>query len=124
MKYIPTIVRVVLALILLQTLYFKFTAHPDSVYIFERVALGSQGRIGIGVLELIAAVLLLVPRYAWVGALLAMTLMSGAVIFHLTILGREVQGDGQRLFYMAVFCLAAAVFTLVAYRKDIPHQNG
>ncbi|MEZ4933630.1 MAG: hypothetical protein R2788_16100 [Saprospiraceae bacterium] len=61
MKIFALIIRLLVAVILLQTLYFKFTASPESVYIFEQTGLGAAGRIGSGIAELIAAILILVP---------------------------------------------------------------
>ena len=121
--YILTGIRVLVALILLQTLYYKFTAHPDSVYIFEKVGLGATGRIGLGIVELIAGILLLVPKYAWLGALMALGVISGALISHFTILGTEVNGDGGLLFYLALTVFVGSLITLIAYRKHIPFQN-
>src|SRR6185437_11400211 len=93
--------RIVAAIILLQTLFFKFTAAPESVYIFTRLGtfihgyvpfagistLEVWGRIGSGVVELIAAVLLLTSRFVWAGALLAMAATAGAILSHLSFLG-------------------------------------
>ncbi|MEO1452065.1 MAG: DoxX family protein [Bacteroidota bacterium] len=93
-KYGLILLRLVVAVILVQTLFFKFTAHPDSVYIFSTIGLEPFGRIGIGVLELIASILLLVPRTVWAGSVLSLGLMGGAIMMHLTQLGIEVQGDG------------------------------
>ena len=101
------------AVILLQTLYFKFTASPESVYIFTTVGMEPWGRIGSGIVELIAAILILTPRTTWLGALLAMGVMSGAIFFHITMLGIEVQGDGGLLFAYALlvfFCCAVLVY--------------
>lgn len=103
------ILRLITAGILLQTLYFKFSAHPDSVYIFEQTGLGAPGRIGIGILELIAALLILIPRYTHLGATLAAGIISGAIFFHLTKLGIEVKGDGGTLFYLAVTVFVASL---------------
>ena len=97
-KRIPLILRIVVAAILIQTLRFKFSAHPDSVYIFEKVGLEPYGRIGIGILELIAGVLLLIPKTVWAGTLLTIGVISGAVFMHLTLLGIEVNNDGGVLF--------------------------
>lgn len=112
--------RIIAALILLQTLFFKFTAAPESVYIFTTVHAEPWGRIGSGVIELIAALLLLVPATVWVGALLALGVMTGAIVSHLTVLGIEVMGDRGLLFGLAltVFCSSAAVLAL--HRKQIP----
>jgi putative oxidoreductase len=75
---------------LLQTLFFKFTAPPESVYIFTKVGVEPWGRIGSGIAELIAAILLFVPGLTWLGAALALGIMGGAVLSHLTVLGIEV----------------------------------
>ena len=111
--------RIIAAGILLQTLYFKFTGAPESVYIFETVGMEPYGRIGSGIMELIAAILLLVPRTAWLGAVLGIGVISGAIFFHLTKLGIEVQGDGGLLFYLAVVVLFCCLVTLYIHKKDI-----
>ena len=117
---ISWVVRLIAAAILIQTLYFKFTAHPDSVYIFEQTGFGAAGRIGTGILELISAILLITPRFAWLGATLTTGVMSGAIFFHLTRLGIEVKGDGGTLFALAVIVLACSVITLWLSRRKIP----
>ena len=119
-KYIPLILRIVVAIILLQTLYFKFTAHPDSVYIFTKADLEPHGRIGIGILELIAAILILIPKTVWLGAGLTLGLISGAIFMHLTKIGIEVNGDGGTLFILAVVTFVSAAITLFIERKKIP----
>ena len=88
----------VAAAILVQTLYFKFTGAPESVYIFTRVGAEPWGRISSGIVELIAAILLLTPRFTWLGSVLALGVMARAILSHLTILGIEVQGDKGLLF--------------------------
>ncbi len=105
------LLRIIPAIILLQTLYFKFSGAPESVYIFSTLGIEPYGRIGSGIAELIAAVLLLIPKTIWMGALLSLGVISGAIISHLTILGIEVQGDGGYLFALAlvVFVCSAAV---------------
>ena len=122
-KYIPLILRIVVAIILIQTLRFKFTGHDDSIYIFSKVGMEPWGRIGIGVMELIAGILLLVPRTAWLGALLTLGIIGGAILMHLTILGVEVNGDGGGLFYMAVLTFLLSAIILWWYRKEIPYIN-
>jgi len=116
--------RIVVALILIQTLRFKFTAHPDSVYIFTKVGLEPFGRIGIGVLELIAATLILIPKTIWAGSILTIGLLSGAVMMHLTLLGIEINNDGGLLFYMAVGVLILSIIILFTQRKNIPFIGG
>lgn len=105
------LLRIIPAIILLQTLYFKFSGAPESVYIFSTLGIEPYGRIGSGIAELIAAVLILIPKTTWMGALLSLGVISGAIISHLTILGIEVQGDGGYLFALAlvVFVCSAAV---------------
>ena len=119
-KYIPLIIRLVIAVILIQTLGYKFTAHPDSVYIFEKAGLGDVGRIGSGIVELIAAILILIPRTIWLGALLTLGTISGALITHLTKIGIEVKGDGGTLFFMAVLIFILSAITLWIHKKEIP----
>jgi putative oxidoreductase len=112
--------RITAAVILLQTLFFKFTAAPESVYIFSKVGAEPWGRIGSGVVELIAAILLLTPRFAWAGAFLGLGVMTGAIISHLTILGIEVQGDKGLLFSLAIAVFVTSAITLYLHRGQIP----
>ncbi len=108
------------ALIMVQSLFFKFSAAPESVFIFEKVGQGDAGRIGTGVAELIAAALLLIPATAWLGALLGVGIMGGALISHLTLLGIEVQGDGGYLFFLALVVLVSCLGVLWIRRAQIP----
>ncbi|TMU56237.1 DoxX family membrane protein [Flagellimonas algicola] len=112
---ISWILRLVAAIILLQTLFFKFTGAPESIYIFEQVGMEPWGRYGSGVVELIASVLLLWPRTVGLGALMGIGVISGAIFFHLTSLGIEVQGDGGLLFYLAVIVLLCCAILLKMY---------
>jgi len=109
--------------ILGQTLFFKFTAAPESVYIFSTLGLEPWGRIGSGIAELVAALLLLTPRTAWLGALLTMGLLAGAIGAHLTRLGIEVQGDSGLLFALALVSFASAAAVAVLRRREIPVLN-
>ena len=119
-KIILLVLRIIVAIILIQTLRFKFMAHPDSVYIFSQVGLEPVGRIGIGILELIAGILLLIPKTVWAGATLTLGLIGGAIFMHLTKLGIEVNGDSGVLFYTAIITLILSGIILWFYRKDIP----
>ncbi len=110
--------RVVAALILLQTLYFKFTAHPQSVALFTKIGLEPYGRIGIGILELIASILLLIPITSGIGALLSFGLMSGALFFHFTSLGIEVDGDSI-LFIYALTVFIASLLLILLHKKSL-----
>ena len=114
------LLRVTAAAILLQTLYFKFTAAEESVYIFSTLGAEPWGRIGSGVVELLAAVLLLVPSTAPVGGALAIGVMSGAILSHLTVLGIEVRGDGGLLFALAALVWVAAAGVVWIYRGLLP----
>jgi len=113
-------IRIIIAIILLQTLWFKFSAHPDSVYIFTQVGLEPYGRIGIGILELIASILILIPRTSWLGAALVLGIIGGAIMMHLTQLGIEVNRDSGQLFYMALVVFILSAIVLYYYRRDIP----
>jgi putative oxidoreductase len=112
--------QLIVAGILLQTLFFKFTGAPESVYIFSTLGIEPWGRIGSGVVELIAAILLLVPATVTVGAVLALGVIAGAILSHLTVLGIEVQGDGGLLFSLALAVLAASAAILMLRRGEIP----
>lgn|SRR5690606_950185 len=111
--------RLLAAVIMFQTLYFKFGASEESVYIFETVGMEPWGRIGVGVLELVASILLLVNRTAWIGAGIALGLMTGAIGMHLTLLGIEVQGDGGYLFFLACVVFVCAAFVLVVEKDKV-----
>lgn len=111
--------RILAAVILLQTLYFKFSASEESVYIFTTVGMEPWGRIGVGSLELIASVLLLINVTAWLGAGLALGLMIGAIGMHLTLLGIEVKGDGGYLFFLALVVTLCSVWILFCNKTKI-----
>ena len=114
------VIRIIIAILLLQTLYFKFTAHPDSVYIFSKIGMEPYGRVGTGIMELIVSFLILLNRTQWLGALLALGLMFGAMFFHVTKLGIEVNNDGGLLFGMAVFIFVLSLVVLWINRTNIP----
>src|SRR5687768_14476017 len=117
MKTITWILRLIPAVLMLQTLVFKFSAAPESVYIFTKLDMEPWGRIGIGCMELIASVLLLIPRTTPIGALLAAGISAGALFFHLTKLGIEVQNDGGVLFILACIVFLTSGILLILYRK-------
>ena len=122
-KYGLLALRIIIAVTLIQTLRFKLTAHPDSVYIFTKVGLEPIGRIGIGIIELIAGILLLINKRAWLGAAITIGVISGAVIMHLTSLGIEINNDGGILFLTAVFILISSIVIFYTQRKSIPYIN-
>ena len=113
------LLRLIAALILLQTLFFKFTGAEESVYIFSQVGMEPWGRIGTGILELIASILILYPKTTFLGALLAAGLMAGAIGFHLVKLGIEVRGDGGLLFIYALLVFVSSLILLYVYREDL-----
>jgi len=114
------ICQLVAAVILGQTLFFKFTGAPESKYIFSTLGIEPWGRIGTGTLELITVILLLYPKTPAFGAVLAIGLMGGAIMGHLTKLGIEVQGDHGLLFALAVTVLCAALVIAFLRRREIP----
>jgi len=109
--------RIIPAVILLQTLFFKFTASEESVYIFSKLGAEPYGRIGSGIVELIAATLLLVPRTTLWGAILAFGVMAGAIASHAFVLGIVVKNDGGTLFVLAVVTLVCS-FILILYNRN------
>jgi len=108
--------RIAAAVILLQTLYFKFSGHPESVELFTKLGVEPWGRIGAGVIELIAGILLVIPATAFIGAFIGVGLMLGAIQSHLMVIGIESKGDGGQLLMLAivvlVFCLTLCVMHL------------
>jgi putative oxidoreductase len=112
--------RIVGAVILAQTLFFKFTGASESIYIFTKVGLEPWGRYGSGLAELIATILLLTPRFAWAGALLALGVIGGALVSHLTVLGIVVQNDGGLLFGLAITVFVTSAVTAFLHRRQIP----
>lgn len=112
------LLRITAAVILLQTLYFKFTGQPESVELFSKLGVEPWGRIGTGIIELITAILLLAPSTVFIGALLGVGLMAGAILSHITILGIESKGDGGQLFILAIITLLCCALLLVIYRKQ------
>jgi hypothetical protein len=114
------LLQIAVAAILFQTLFFKFTGAAESVYIFSTLGLEPWGRIGSGVAELIACVLLLIPSTVVWGAALSVLVISGAIVSHLTRLGIVVQNDGGLLFVLAVIVFAAALTILMLRRDELP----
>jgi hypothetical protein len=114
------VLQIVVALILFQTLFFKFTGAEESKYIFTKLGAEPWGRLGSGAVELIAVVLLLHPRTVTLGALLSAGVISGAILSHLTKLGIVVKDDGGLLFALALVVLAGSVAILAIRRTQIP----
>lgn len=116
------ICRIIVAIILAQTLFFKFTGAEESKYIFSTLMGENEaiGRIGSGVVELIAIVLLLIPNTAWLGALIALGTITGAIFSHLTKLGIVVKDDGGTLFILACIVFVLSALTLWIHKKEVP----
>src|ERR1043166_9088933 len=119
-RIIGWLCRIVAAVILAQTLLFKFTGAEESVYIFTKVGLEPWGRYGSGAAELIATILLLTPRFAWAGALLALGVIGGALVGLLTVLGIVVKDDGGLLFGLAITVFVTCAVTAFLHRRQIP----
>lgn len=113
------VLKLTVAIILLQTLYFKFTAHPDSVHIFSALGVEPFGRIGLGIIELITAGLILYPRTSILGMVLSLGIIVGAIGSHLLVLGLEVEGDGGGLFSLALVVLVADLLYFAMQRLEL-----
>lgn len=109
--------RIIAAIIMLQTLYFKFTAAPESVYIFSKVGMEPNGRIGTAIAELIASILIIYPKTSVIGAVMALGIMAGAIVTHLFILGIEVMNDGGQLFIYALVVTLTSLYILFQYLR-------
>ena len=122
LKIFDWIVRIVVAVILLQTLFFKFSGARESIYIFTTVGAEPWGRIGSGVVELIASILLLIPRTAAIGAILVFGTACGAIFSHLTKLGLTIPAvdDHGELFGLAVTIFMGSLVVLYLRRGEIP----
>lgn len=121
--YIYHIARYVVAVILLQTLFFKFSGAEESIFIFSTLGVEPWGRYGSGILELIASVLLILPKFTWIGALISINVMMGAILSHIFFLGLDVKGDGGLLFGLALLVLICSVYIAYLDRKKILYIN-
>jgi len=111
--------RLTVAIILLQTLYFKFTAHPDSVHIFSALGIEPWGRIGLGIVELITALLILIPKTKIIGMINSLGIIIGAVFSHLLVLGVTVGNDGGSLFTLAIIVFIASTLFLILHKSEV-----
>jgi uncharacterized membrane protein YphA (DoxX/SURF4 family) len=118
-KIMIWILKLIAAVIMLQTLFFKFTASEESVYIFSAIGMEPWGRIGSGVVELIASILILIPRTTAFGAVLGIGVMSGALFFHITKLGLVVMDDHGQLFVYALLVFLSCLTLLYLYKDQI-----
>ena len=113
------VLRLLSAIILLQTLYFKFSGAPESIYIFSTLGIEPYGRFGSGIAELVVAVLLLIPKKTWLGALGGTIIMAGAILSHIFVLGIEVQNDSGFLFGLAVVVMLSCLVLLYWDKEKI-----
>jgi uncharacterized membrane protein YphA (DoxX/SURF4 family) len=114
------IVKLIAVVILLQTLFFKFSGAEESIYIFTKLGVEPFGRIGSGIVELIASLLILIPRTTLLGALMGLGTMLGAIVSHLFILGIVVQNDGGELFTLAIITLICCIILVLQNKNKIP----
>jgi uncharacterized membrane protein YphA (DoxX/SURF4 family) len=117
--YISWTAQIIAAIILAQTLFFKFTGAAESVALFTKLGVEPFGRYGAGVMELITVILLLNARLAWLGAILGIGTMSGAILAHLTVLGIESANDGGYLFFLALITLTCCLTVAYIRKSDI-----
>ncbi|MDX2172002.1 MAG: DoxX family protein [Bacteroidota bacterium] len=116
---ISWIFAIISALIMLQTLYFKFSAAPESVYIFSTLGIEPWGRIGSGIGELIASILIIIPSLRWLGASLGLGIITGALFAHLTKLGISVQNDGGYLFVLGIIVFVGCGICLYLDKEKV-----
>lgn len=117
-KPIKLIIKLIPVGIMLQTLFFKFTGAEESIYIFTKLGAEPFGRIGVGVMELIASLLILYPRTTFYGAALGLGLMLGALASHVMVLGINVNNDGGLLFTLAVITAVFCSILMVVYKNS------
>ena len=115
------IIKLIAVVILLQTLYFKFIGAPESVYIFSTLGIEPFGRIGSGIVELVASILILIPRTTLLGALFGLGTMLGAIFSHLFFLGIVVQNDGGTLFILAIITFICCFVLFLQNMRRIPN---
>lgn len=113
------VIKLIAVVILLQTLFFKFTAAPESVYIFTTLGIEPYGRIGSGIVELIASILILIPRTTLLGAIIGLSTMVGAILSHIVKLGIEINDDGGALFILANITTICCLFLIYMNKEKI-----
>lgn len=119
MKKLSLILRLIAAGILFQTLYFKFSGAPESIYIFTKLNVEPWGRLLAGGSELVAGILLCIPATQVLGALAGLGIISGALLSHIAILGIEVQGDGGLLFTLALIVFICCLGIIYINRQSL-----
>lgn len=121
-KHIPIILKLIAAIIMLQTLFYKFSGAQESIDLFTKLAGENEAlmRVGTGIIEFIAVILLFTPNKTWLGAFLTVGLMGGAIISHFTILGIEHNNDGGVLFAGSAITFLTGLILLLQNKKEIP----
>jgi putative oxidoreductase len=117
---ITWICSLVAAGIMIETVFFKFTAAPESVYIFSKMGTEPWMRWVQGIWELLASIGLLWPRLRWAGGILTTGAMLAAILSHMTWLGYSIQGDAGLLFGMAIVTFTCGVTVMWTHRHHIP----
>jgi putative oxidoreductase len=117
--YINRALKIIVAVILLQTLFFKFTGSEESVYIFTKLGVEPYGRIASGIIELIASVLLFIDKTKFYASCMAMGIMLGAILSHIFLLGIEINNDHGMLFALALLTFVSSFTLMYRYKKDI-----
>jgi len=102
-------------------LIFKFTGAQESVELFTKLGAESWGRIGTGIIELIASALILIPTTVWLGSLLAAGMMAGAIASHILVIG-VMRDDGGQLFLYAVVVFICALFSFWMSKSQVPES--
>lgn len=120
-KIASWVCSLVAAGIMIETLFFKFTAAPESVYIFSKMGTEPWWRWGQGIWELLASIGLLWPRLRWAGGILTTGAMAAAILSHFTWLGLVIQGDHGLLFGMACVTFICGFTVMMMHRDQIPN---
>ncbi len=117
-RIIDYAIRTAIAVILIQTLWFKFRAAPESVAIFSALHVEPWGRIAAGVIELAASLLLVFPRTVIFGAGIALGTMLGAMLSHIFVIGIAVKNDGGLLFGLAAGVALLSLICIYIHRAE------
>lgn len=113
------LLRITISAIFLQTLYYKFNAHPDSIYIFSKLGVEPYGRIGLGIIELVISIFLLFPKSKYFSIVFSILILIGAIMSHIFIIGISINGDNGKLFFIACFSLLLALILFLLHFKEM-----
>jgi uncharacterized membrane protein YphA (DoxX/SURF4 family) len=122
---VPWAAQIVVAIILAQTLFFKFTYAPETQVIFGERG-GRPVATAVGVVELVCVLLLLIPATASIGAALSFAVIGGAIFTHFTSLGIQIRDpatgetDGGLLFALALIVAAGSIVVLTFRWRELP----